>query len=588
MVPAAKRCPCHVQLGANTLTQRAATTVGRRPALACAAVASQAGRPMENAPAAPSGAAPQGDSAAACNAVGAQAAPVEKFRWFRHWYPIHVVECLDPAVPHAVQLFGCSLVLWRDGNSQWQCFDDVCPHRLAPLSEGRIEADGRLHCAYHGWAFDGCGQCAAVPQARPLAAFSGTESHKAGKRWAAWTGLSREPPMLSAYPTREAAGLVWVWPGTGAEARREADATPLRGFGALFDETGAAEGRVVRSAWTLRDTPISWDYIMENACDPASHRAAAAGGESRKAEYFDMRALRDMSAQEGFEFSLDPELVPSKDAVTRSTADFRPPCLVRRRSQHASGAESHSCLLVVPTSPGRCRQIACQVAVQGSADAKPKQRGSLQAWLPTWLAHVLSSPLNQRDLAVLLQQERTAERMREVSGVQADRLYTTPTPADRMALAFRAWFSHHSSGGIPWAPGTADSVRPSDPAALNDAYASHTQHCRVCQAALRRVGLLQRLTAAAATGAAALAATLYAAACASKAAVAAAPAANLRRGSEAALAAVPYLYAPPPGCVALALLALALGAAHLALATLKPRFFRYDSRAAACRGPGPG
>lgn len=65
--------------------------------------------------------------------------------------------------------------------------------------------------------------------------------------------------------------------------------------------------------------------------------------------------------QEGFEFSLDPELVPSKDAVTRSTADFRPPCLVRRRSQHASGAESHSCLLVVPTSPGRCRQIACQV-----------------------------------------------------------------------------------------------------------------------------------------------------------------------------------------------------------------------------------
>lgn len=94
-----------------------------------------------------------------------------------------------------------------------RCMQDVCPHRLAPLSEGRIEADGRLHCAYHGWAFDGCGQCAAVPQARPLAAFSGTESHKAGKRWAAWTGLSREPPMLSAYPTREAAGLVWVWPG---------------------------------------------------------------------------------------------------------------------------------------------------------------------------------------------------------------------------------------------------------------------------------------------------------------------------------------------------------------------------------------
>jgi phenylpropionate dioxygenase-like ring-hydroxylating dioxygenase large terminal subunit len=37
--------------------------------------------------------------------------------------------------------------------------------RQAPLSEGRVEADGTLMCAYHAWRFDGRGSCTAIPQA---------------------------------------------------------------------------------------------------------------------------------------------------------------------------------------------------------------------------------------------------------------------------------------------------------------------------------------------------------------------------------------------------------------------------------------
>jgi len=37
--------------------------------------------------------------------------------------------------------------------------------RLVPLSEGRIETDGTLQCAYHGWRFDAQGTCTTVPQA---------------------------------------------------------------------------------------------------------------------------------------------------------------------------------------------------------------------------------------------------------------------------------------------------------------------------------------------------------------------------------------------------------------------------------------
>ena len=60
-----------------------------------------------------------------------------KFSWKDHWYPVSLVEDLDPALPTPFQLLGRDLVLWFDkGRNEWVAFDDKCPHRLAPLSVG--------------------------------------------------------------------------------------------------------------------------------------------------------------------------------------------------------------------------------------------------------------------------------------------------------------------------------------------------------------------------------------------------------------------------------------------------------------------
>jgi vanillate O-demethylase monooxygenase subunit len=47
-----------------------------------------------------------------------------------------------------------------------RAFEDRCPHRLAPLSAGSVDDDGRLVCRYHGWGFDEAGACAAIPANR--------------------------------------------------------------------------------------------------------------------------------------------------------------------------------------------------------------------------------------------------------------------------------------------------------------------------------------------------------------------------------------------------------------------------------------
>ena len=42
------------------------------------------------------------------------------FDWDRQWYPMMVLEDADPEVPHATQLLGKDLVIWRDKQGQWR------------------------------------------------------------------------------------------------------------------------------------------------------------------------------------------------------------------------------------------------------------------------------------------------------------------------------------------------------------------------------------------------------------------------------------------------------------------------------------
>ncbi|CAM9614454.1 unnamed protein product, partial [Hapterophycus canaliculatus] len=60
------------------------------------------------------------------------------------WYPVLSEKDSDPARTHAVQLLGKDLVVWRNTEGRWSTFDDRCPHRAAPLTQGRVEKDGSL------------------------------------------------------------------------------------------------------------------------------------------------------------------------------------------------------------------------------------------------------------------------------------------------------------------------------------------------------------------------------------------------------------------------------------------------------------
>ncbi|KAL1544632.1 Flavonoid 8-hydroxylase 2, chloroplastic [Salvia divinorum] len=121
----------------------------------------------------------------------------KKFEWYEQWYPVWPVCDLDKRRPHAKKVIGIDLVVWWDRNENaWKVFEDSCPHRMAPLSEGRIDQWGRLQCVYHGWCFGGAGDCKFILEtALPRV-------HTSSKA------------CVAVFPSCLQNGILWFWPNS--------------------------------------------------------------------------------------------------------------------------------------------------------------------------------------------------------------------------------------------------------------------------------------------------------------------------------------------------------------------------------------
>jgi len=395
------------------------------------------------------------------------------FQWTKQWYPIAVVDFLDPSRPHAMQLLGKDIVLWRDGSRQWRCFEDFCPHRLAPLSEGRVESDGTLLCAYHAWRFDSEGNCVSIPQSKDQQ----TEAKH----------CSNKKSCAVAYPTQERQGLLWVWAESGQEAQAESQLRTPR----IIPELEEDSDRVVQLFWNVRDLPYGWDFFMENVSDPAhvpvSHHGIM-GSRYKDAKYYDMIRVREMSTQGGFSF----ETTPVAPMLKQKGYDFQPPCHMRIVSTFEDGGTLILALYASPTRPGWCRHIGCQVFVKNEAGKTPPGVGFFGLPMPTWLGHVLASLFLHQDAVFLHYQEKTIAKRGKNRWLDA--VYT-PNPQDKMVIAFRQWLEKRAGGGIPW-DSECNSELPSaepDKQKLFDVWATHTQHCQVCQDALKTINRLSVL-----------------------------------------------------------------------------------------------
>jgi phenylpropionate dioxygenase-like ring-hydroxylating dioxygenase large terminal subunit len=113
------------------------------------------------------------------------------------WYVAALAGELKPGKMEHREILSEPVLLGRTRQGQVYALRDVCPHRAATLSAGRVhrEADGRetVECPYHGWRFATDGACAKIPS---LTADSALDVAKVRVR---------------RYPVAEQQGLVWIW-----------------------------------------------------------------------------------------------------------------------------------------------------------------------------------------------------------------------------------------------------------------------------------------------------------------------------------------------------------------------------------------
>jgi phenylpropionate dioxygenase-like ring-hydroxylating dioxygenase large terminal subunit len=126
-----------------------------------------------------------------------------KLGFREYWYPAVEARQVGSKPVHLVML-GDDLVLFRDKAGKVVALSDWCPHRGARLSLGLCEFEGTVTCPYHGYVFDGTGQCVAGLIERPDSPFVGKLRARA-------------------YPTEERFGIVFVWMGETAPVALDED-----------------------------------------------------------------------------------------------------------------------------------------------------------------------------------------------------------------------------------------------------------------------------------------------------------------------------------------------------------------------------
>ena len=140
--------------------------------------------------------------------------------------------------PVKVRMLGQNFVVFRDSSGEVHCLSNVCTHRGGSLAGGKMRGDC-VECPYHGWLFNGDGQCVKIPSIG-----------KDGKI----------PPRtkIDSYPVQEKYGLIFAFLGDLPEGERP----PLM----EIEEYG-------HEGWRATVQKFEWgiDYkrSIENSIDPA-------------------------------------------------------------------------------------------------------------------------------------------------------------------------------------------------------------------------------------------------------------------------------------------------------------------------------
>lgn len=217
------------------------------------------------------------------------------------WYVAERSESVTDK-PVAVRMLGQDFVLFRDSAGEVHCLSNICTHRGGALAGGQM-VDDCVECPYHGWQFDGDGNCTRIPS----------------------LGVNGKIPKrtrVDSYPTQERYGLVFAFLGDLPEEERP----PI-----MECKEWGQEG------WRATSLVFDWDYdykrSVENALDPAHNEFTHSTHIDRKKDKpFQVPDLKLINTDWGTGFHIEMPAPAMYEEKMADTANLHEPSIFHIRA----------------------------------------------------------------------------------------------------------------------------------------------------------------------------------------------------------------------------------------------------------------
>jgi 5,5'-dehydrodivanillate O-demethylase oxygenase subunit len=149
------------------------------------------------------------------------------------WQPVAVSHSVKPGQARPLRVMGEDLTLYRGESGAAHLVAGRCAHRRTLLHTGWVQGE-EIRCIYHGWKYDGTGQCTEAPAEGPASAAR---------------------IRIAAYPVHEYCGLIFAYLGEGAPPA----------FDLLRKEAFEKPGLTIYAR--IQVWPCNWFQMVENSLD---------------------------------------------------------------------------------------------------------------------------------------------------------------------------------------------------------------------------------------------------------------------------------------------------------------------------------
>ena len=316
------------------------------------------------------------------------------------WYPLAKSDTVVDR-PCPVRGLGQDFVVFRDTSGEAHCLTNVCVHRGGSLAHGLVKGDC-VECPYHGWQYDGQGQCMRMPAMGPDAKIPNRAK-------------------VDAYPTEEKYGMIFAFLGDLPEEERP----PLQTISEWGDKGW-------RGTWVSWEWHANFERAVENSLDPAHnefvHPTHGYQGERKDYQVPDITVLeRDW----GTGFSVVIKAPPIKTGALKN---------LNTEEREMYGASGHhgpnslwNQLHFTPTNWMHQYQFVAPVDEYTTRIFLLNMRNC-------WLESDNDERFDERNEITAEQDQTVLERLQPVLATNA-RIREVHMPSDAIVVRYREWLS---------------------------------------------------------------------------------------------------------------------------------------------------